>query len=396
MKIDVREGDSFWYYSQLFNIPLQLIIDSNPDVSTQQLMVGTAINIPGFIKRPHTVDPGDTLWSIATHRRIALDALLLLNPDINPRKLKEGMTIDLPYKVTKPVVNGKQSYDFSTMVRDIKRLMALYPFIRQQSVGRSVEGKSLYELRVGQGSQVVHVNGSFHAREWISTPIIMAFLNDYLLALTNRETIRGLSMAPFYDNKTLSALPMVNPDGVDLVIHGLPQNSEYREHILEMNNGSTDFSQWKANIRGVDLNNQYPANWDIEADRKPNHPASANYPGPQPLSEPESQSLAQLTDDSSFERVIAFHTQGEVIYWGYLEYEPPETESIAQEFARVSNYEPDQNVDSHAGYKDWFEMKWQRPGFTIELGSGTSPLSLNQYEEIYQESLGVFLANLYL
>jgi len=69
---------------------------------------------------------------------------------------------------------------------------------------------------------------------------------------------------------------------------------------------------------------------------------------------------------------------------------------IVREFARVSGYEPVRYVDSHAGYKDWFIQDWRRPGFTVELGLGVNPLPLEQFEEIYQESLGILLASLYM
>ena len=49
MDITVRPGDSLWYYSQLFRVPLQLIIDSNRDVNLQVLSVGQRIRIPGYV-----------------------------------------------------------------------------------------------------------------------------------------------------------------------------------------------------------------------------------------------------------------------------------------------------------------------------------------------------------
>ena len=65
--------------------------------------------------------------------------------------------------------------------------------------------------------------------------------------------------------------------------------------LLRINSGSTDFSNWKANIRGVDLNNQYPANWEIEKERKePKSPAPRDYPGDAPLTEPEAEAMAAL------------------------------------------------------------------------------------------------------
>lgn len=100
--------------------------------------------------------------------------------------------------------------------------------------------------------------------------------------------------------------------------------------VLAINDGSTDFSGWKANIRGVDLNNQFPARWEIEAARKRQRPAPRDYPGPAPLTEPESQAMARLTRESNFDRVLAYHTQGEVIYWGFENLQPPEAEILAR------------------------------------------------------------------
>lgn len=165
---------------------------------------------------------------------------------------------------------------------------------------------------------------------------------------------------------------------------------------MEINAGSTDFSGWKANIRGVDLNNQYPALWDVEAEQKTSQPAPGDFPGYQPLTEPESIAMANLTRESNFDRVLAYHTQGKVIFWGYQGLEPAESQTIVNEFARVSGFRPIRYVESFAGYKDWFIQEWRRPGFTIELGRGVNPLPLTQFDEMYQENLGIFLASLYM
>lgn len=65
-----------------------------------------------------------------------------------------------------------------------------------------------------------------------------------------------------------------------------------------MNNGNPAFYAWKANIRGVDLNNQYPANWEIEKQRKiPKAPALRDFPGETALSEPEALAMKELAKD---------------------------------------------------------------------------------------------------
>lgn len=302
----------------------------------------------------------------------------------------------VPQRITWRIVNGRQSYDYAKLRKDIERLLEVYPFLQVPSIGNTVLGKNIPEILIGNGGKRVHYNGSFHANEWITTPVIMTFLNDYLLSLTNQNTIRGLSTSRLYEQTTLSIVPMVNPDGVDLVLHGPPVNEHLKNRVVGLNNGDTDFSGWKANICGVDLNDQFPAKWEVEKARNPTQPGPRDYGGEKPLSEPEAIAMAELTKKRDFTRVLAFHTQCEEIYWGFENLEPPRSEDIVNEFSRVSGYVPVKTIGSYAGYKDWFIQDWQRPGFTVELGHGINPLPISQFDEIYEKSLGIFLAGLYL
>ncbi|MFD4820357.1 M14 family metallopeptidase [Peribacillus butanolivorans] len=397
MDVFVRQNDSLWHYSQLFNVNYQLIIDSNSGIDPLALMIGQKIKIPGFTTTGHHIKKGDSLWAIAKSRNLPLDALFLVNPSLNANALQIGQTISVPLRITWRLVQGNQEYDYQTMMNDVKRLKSIYPFIKTSSIGDSVLGREIPEVLIGNGDKRVHYDGSFHANEWITTPVIMTFLNDYLMAITNQTGIRSLSLFPYYKQTMLSLVPMVNPDGVELVLKGPPADASLKSQLVEWNNNSEDFSGWKANINGVDLNDQFPAKWELEQARNMvTKPGPANYSGKGPLTQPEAIAMADLTRKRDFDRVLAFHTQGEVIYWGFEDLEPPESKTIVNEFARVSGYEPVKSANSYAGYKDWFIQDWRRPGFTVELGKGKNPLPLTQFDEIYQKTLGIFLAGLYM
>ncbi|MGG3925875.1 M14 family metallopeptidase [Metabacillus fastidiosus] len=395
MDVFVRRGDSFWYFSQLFKINAQLIIDSNRNINPQALSIGQRIQIPGFVAVSYQIRKGDSLWLIAQRRNLPLDTIFLVNPGLDPSRLQVGQSIKVPLRITWRLVNGKQNYDYDMMMNDIRRLQNVYPFLQAPSIGNSVLGREIPEMVIGTGNKRVHYNGSFHANEWITTPVIMTFVNDYLLSLTNQNTIRGRLTFPLYQQTSLSVVPMVNPDGVNLVLNG-PPAEPWRSRVIGWNNGSRDFSGWKANIRGVDLNDQFPARWELERARNPKTPGPRDYGGESPLSEPEAISMAELTRKRNFARVLAFHTQGEVIYWGFENLEPPQAEVIVREFSRVSGYTPVKTIESYAGYKDWFIQDWRRPGYTIEVGRGINPLPITQFDEIYEKTLGIFLAGLYL
>ncbi|WML29300.1 M14 family metallopeptidase [Neobacillus sp. OS1-32] len=394
MEITVRHGDSLSYYSQLFTISLPLIIDSNPKLHLDQLPIGQKIIIPGFMVKDYQIQQNDTISTIAQKQNLPLDGLYLVNPEINPDHLQTGQTIHIPQRITERVVQGKQNYDYRVLKKDLKRLQQIYPFIRVSAIGQSVLGREIPEVRIGNGDKKIHYNGSFHANEWITTAVLLTCLNDYLLSLTNQTPMGGVETPRLYTETSLSLVPMVNPDGVNLVLHGLPDNERWRTRVLELNQGSLDFTGWKANINGVDLNDQFPANWEGERARNQKQPGPRDYGGKKPLTEPEAIAMAELTRQRDFSKVLAFHTQGEEMYWGFENLEPPESETIVQEFSRVSGYAPVKNIESYAGYKDWFIQEWRRPGFTIELGNGVNPLPLEQFDKIQQQALGIFLAGL--
>ncbi|WP_026567274.1 M14 family metallopeptidase [Bacillus sp. UNC41MFS5] len=396
MEIVVRQGDSLWNYGQMFQVNLQLINDSNPKIDSNNLSVGQKVRIPGFVAKEYQIHQGDSLWSIAQKMNLPLEAMELTNPELDASNLSPGQTIKVPTRINWRLVQNGQKYDYSNLLKDINRLKEIYPFLQVSNIGTTVLGRDIPEIMIGTGEKKVHYNGSFHANEWITSLAIMTFLNDYLLSLTNHQPIRGLNAFPLYQQSTLSIVPMVNPDGVDLVLNGPPDQEEWQTRVIEFNKGNTDFTEWKANIRGVDLNDQFPARWELEKARNPNEPGPRDYVGEKPLLEPEAIAMANLTKERDFARVLAFHTQGEVIYWGFENLEPTESEVIVQEFSRVSGYEPVKTIASYAGYKDWFIQDWQRTGFTVELGHGINPLPLSMFDDMYKKSLGIFLAGLYM
>ncbi|HHW36939.1 MAG TPA: peptidase M14 [Bacillales bacterium] len=395
MKIKGRAEHSLWYYSQLFKVPLSLISDSNIHLHVNDTLDDKVINIPGYFVKEYDLAQNDSFDSLATKLNINTEALHLVNHG-DLTNLTEYSKINIPVRVTEPIVNGEQKYTYLTMSEDIKRLEEIYPFMKTNTIGHSVQNREILEVIVGNGPKQVHMNGSFHANEWITTAVLMAFLNNYLLSITNQTSLAGLKTEPLYHNATLSLVPMVNPDGVELVLNGLANDDKSLEYVIALNEGSPDFSNWKANMNGVDLNKQFPAKWELEQPRKPQQPGPRDFPGYRPLSEPETMAMATLTMNSNFDRVIAFHTQCKEIYWGFDDREPPYSKIIVNEFVKNSGYRPVQTLDSYSGFKDWFIYEWKKPGFTVELGEGENPLPITQFKNIYDESIGIFLAGLYM
>lgn len=122
-------------------------------------------------------------------------------------------------------------------------------------------------------------------------------------------------------------------------------------------------------------------------------PAPRDFVGYGPLTEPESLAVYNFTLQHNFRLVLAYHTQGNVIYWQFQNYNPANSLYIGQQFERVSGYSLEETPfnSSFAGYKDWFIQNYNRPGYTVEVGSGINPLPTSQFNQIYSDNLGILV-----
>lgn len=284
----------------------------------------------------------------------------------------------------------EEGYDHTRLTEDLYRLAEAHAFVRLERIGFSVLGKPLLAAVIGNGPHKVHVNAAMHANEWITAPLLVNFLADYAESVVNGSLLCEASGAELARQATLHAVPMVNPDGVELVLRGNAPTHPRHASLLAMNGGKTDFSGWKANVRGVDLNDQFPAWWETERDRRQvDRPGPRDYTGERPLSEPEAKALVQCAKSHRFDLVLALHTQGREIYWNYRDLEPPEAKRMAAVLAEASGLMPVKLEGSDAGFKDWFIAAYRRPGFTVELGYGENPLPVDQFSSLYQELLPI-------
>lgn len=289
------------------------------------------------------------------------------------------------------IVQIDRKYSYQDLVSNLETLKAEYPFIYIETIGKSVLGKTIYAIRLGVGDKRVFYTADWHANEYLTGPLLMKFIEDYAMAFSTNKTLMGYDIKYLYSNTSIWLVPMVNPDGVGLVLEGITsENPDYAE-VLKINNNSSDFSQWTANIRGVDLNHQWPAEWEEEVARSPQISSPKRYGGQKPLTEPEAIAIYNFTVKHNFVMVLAFHSQGEEIFWGFNGLEPKESEAIANRFAILSGYTPKNAAGSSAGYKDWFIQEYKRPGFTIEIGNGMNPLEVDQFPKIYRENLPLLL-----
>ncbi len=271
-------------------------------------------------------------------------------------------------------------FDYRNMCDEIYKLKKQFPFLEVSCEGKSLKGKIIFVITFGNGNEEVLINSAHHGLEWITTPLLLRFLQDCCASYVDGKRLKGYDMRQIFNKVTLYAMPMVNPDGVDIVIN---------EGI-----------KWQANAGGVDINHNYNALWqkaqEMEKTAGIIGPCWSRYGGNAPESEPETRAVTDFVRRNNIQRLVALHSQGEEIFYAFNGKEPPESLPIAMQMAKASGYKISrpEDIASCGGCKDWFINEFHRPGFTIEVGKGCNPLPPEQFEEIYEKLLGILLVAL--
>ena len=222
----------------------------------------------------------------------------------------------------------------------------------------------------------VLIVGAVHAREYITARL--------LLKLT----------AAYSGDYPIDVVPSLNIDGAILAEHGLDEfalRMRERTRLVRINDGSTDFSLWKANIAGVDINNNFDAGWG-EGEYNRALPAPAGYVGPRPFSEPETRAARDLMEreDKDYALVVAYHAKGEEVYWGFRKDTRYRRE--AARVARALGYRLKKTPRSAGGLKDYWTLTTGRLGLTVEVGRDefAHPYPLSELDELVRGHAGMF------
>lgn len=281
--------------------------------------------------------------------------------------------------------SGSTGYVHSGYVRDAQGDMSRWPYdygfmmadvaamgLETEIIARSLDGREIPVMRFGTGDTHILIQADIHGRELMSGRLVVD-----LLAKLVKDHPEGI------DGVTFHVIPMTNPDGVEIAVHGAQAitNPELRAQVEQLIAKSGEgHGRWKANARGVDLNRNYPTEWEALTGRTP---GSSRYRGEAPLSEPESRALADYFNRYDFAVTLSYHSMGSVLYWqgakGELEVV---NETLARTVGDHTGYPLERNEMGsveRGGFKDWTLMDCGVPSLTVEIGALDSSGSIHEY-----------------
>lgn len=223
--------------------------------------------------------------------------------------------------------------------------------------GQAESGRLLPYVRVGRGSPTILLQYCIHAREYITSYLALSQIRDAESA---------------YPGGSLFFAPMVNPDGVEIVLGGEPL--------------------YKANGKGVDLNVNFDAKWGTGVNNK-RIKGAADYIGEYPFSAAETRALRDFTYFVKPDATVSYHSKGREIYW-YFGQEGERAErdfKIAEAVGGVTGYRVTNPSGSAGGYKDWCIENFAIPSLTIEVGDNylAHPIGKERLPKIAAENAAV-------
>ena len=273
-------------------------------------------------------------------------------------------------------------YLYSDLLKDMN---ALARFGKVFSIGKSFLHRDLWAVRFGEIPEVL-IFGAIHAREWITAPLIVEMAKSFAKNLDEKTAFLLNDGGRKLKYTDIAFVPMVNPDGVELCQRGLASVPVRLRKELLLTNGKTDFSLWKANANAVDLNVNFDAKWGTGAQNVFNM-APENYIGKKPFSESETRAIANFAKKSTV--AVAYHTKGEVIYYGFDGHNADKT--WADKFGKELGYAVETSEGSAGGFKDWFVQENLGVGLTFECGDDNlkHPIDMCTLPTLLQQHINI-------
>jgi len=326
----------------------------------------------------------------------------LVNKDGRVKAVKKGKTtvtakvkgsisnqveINIIVKEEPWIVSKKDEvYDYEDMEKDLEELSEKYASrSKLTKIGKSYDKRKIYCLRIGNenAKRKLVIDAGIHAREWKNTQILM------------RQTEEMLRDYPDYKKRfqktCIYILPMTNPDGITISQYGFKAIKNKKLQKLCKKIGKPKV--WKANARGVDLNNNFPTGFKKNKYHK--KPDYMGYSGKKAASEKETQALMKFINKVKPDSVLNLHSTGSIIYWDFNVEESlhQKLQELAEKVSSFNEYRlmpKTASTNAGGGFADWLVYKKGIVSITLETGTVVCPLPHSQYKKIYKKNNEMF------
>lgn len=268
-----------------------------------------------------------------------------------------------------------------------KRITENYSFVNSEVIGYTHCNREINAYTIGSDSQEVLYIGCVHGMEYITSRLLMRYFMRLCEHYKCCKNLNGYAVRNFLRKRGLTVVPCLNPDGASISRIGANSAGEL-SHFVERAAGANT-AHWQANAVGVDINHNFNADWEDVRRREREQgifrPCPSKFGGEYPESEPETKAITNYCRTHNIRHAIAFHSQGEEIYYRFGENTPQRSERMANIMKMLTSYTVTDPTGTAVGggFKDWFIEEFGRSAFTVEVGMGKNPLPDSDLDSIY-------------
>lgn len=269
-----------------------------------------------------------------------------------------------------------------------KRINENYPFVKCETIGHTHCNREINAFTIGNPDEQVLYIGGVHGMEYITSRLLMRYFMRLCEHYKNCKKLNGYKIRCFLSRHGLTIIPCLNPDGAAICRIGANSAGELADFVNKASFGNTE--HWQANAVGVDINHNFDAEWDDvrrrETEAGITRPGATKFGGEFPESEPETKAVTNYCRNNNIRHAIAFHSQGEEIYYKFGQNTPERSGKLANIMEKLTNYALSEPTGTAVGggFKDWFILEINRPAFTVEVGMGKNPLPDSDLDAIYE------------
>lgn len=309
-----------------------------------------------------------------------------------------GKAVKKSYDNHKIVSTSHQKYSYTEMANDILRLSRKYPgIVRYQVIGKSEDGRNLYEVTVGSRSapRSILVVSTLHAREYMASLLCMNQIEYY--ARNYQEEIDSDKVSSILNRVCIRYIPMANPDGVTISQQGISQirSQKLRKKLKKISKG-VNTVRWKANARGVDLNDNFPYQFQVKGKA-----GSQGYSGIRAANSKEAGAIVRrikALKGNNLKAVVNYHAMGSIIYGSSNGARSTSaaigTERMYQTARKITGYSRaggGGKTDSGGGLREYVMCDLGLPSITLEIGRHTCPGPISEFSRIWRENANLVL-----
>ena len=330
------------------------------------------------------------------------------------------LCFNVAYAAEKPEIvdlNSAYSYLSDDYYTKAIQLVEKYPDILYLEVlGQSYDGKPIYVVIMTENTKEtlkrddlnvyrMHylIEAGTHARETVNPAIVLKIIEDYAIDYYNDGHIKEFNVKDELSIAVIQFIHLLNPDGHDLAKIGLASvETEVGKQIINSIKDK-NYSEWKANLRGVDINRNFPdryldkttKQWIEKWQKYPAFlyskiPSGSYYPGPYAGSETETQILMNYMTRYDFRNYLTYHSRGQVVYYDWY-YAPETFNNRAYVLGEIVNNITGYGIQSTttgngSGYdNEYFSANLLKPGITVETVSYSvkTPIPQEYYRKTY-------------